>query len=156
MSSAAPVVRVGVAAVVVNEDGLVLVGVRKGSLGATKLATPGGHLDLGEPSFSHCASRELHEETGLTIAPGDFHFGAVTNDVFSETKHYVTVFVVARYKEEHGRPLLKEQDKCEEWVWMDWGVIKGQEGRLFLPMQNVIAMGWDPKRAIEAAEGKRA
>ena len=68
MSVAAAVVRVGCGCVVVNDafPGCVLLGERKGSHGAGKLALPGGHLELGE-SWEDCLLREVQEETNLSI-----------------------------------------------------------------------------------------
>lgn len=63
------VVRVGVGCFVtdpVNNPGRILMGTRKGSHGAGKLALPGGHLDMNE-SWEACAAREAQEETNLTI-----------------------------------------------------------------------------------------
>jgi 8-oxo-dGTP diphosphatase len=54
------------------------------------LQLPGGHLEHGE-SFAECAVREAREETGLEIS--GIEVVRVTNDVFDEGKHYVTIFV---------------------------------------------------------------
>ena len=72
------VVRVGVAAVVRHPvDRTLLVGVRRGSHGASKLAFPGGHLEMNE-SWEECARRECLEETGMDI--DSFRHVATTND----------------------------------------------------------------------------
>ena len=54
---------------------------------------PGGHLEFGE-SFENCATREILEETGLTVQ--NVRFLTATNDVMEdEGKHYVTIFMGA-------------------------------------------------------------
>lgn len=54
---------------------------------------PGGHLEFGE-SFENCATREILEETGLTVQ--NARFLTATNDVMEdEGKHYVTIFMGA-------------------------------------------------------------
>lgn len=107
--------RVGVG-VIVQKDGKVLLGPRKGSHGSSKWAPPGGHLEFGE-SVEECARRELLEETGLnaiscTLGPW------VENVMENGRKHYITVYVIVDQFE--GEPLLLEPDKCEVWQWVAW------------------------------------
>ncbi|WP_139795923.1 nucleotide triphosphate diphosphatase NUDT15, partial [Desulfocicer vacuolatum] len=59
-------------------------------------AFPGGHLEFNE-SVEMCATREVFEETGLSVK--NPRFATMTNDLFHESdKHYVTLFVVCEYK----------------------------------------------------------
>ena len=62
------VVRVGVGCLITspNYPRSILLGQRKGSHGVGKFAVPGGHLELSE-SWQQCATREVAEETNLTI-----------------------------------------------------------------------------------------
>ena len=111
-------VRVGVGLFIFNDQGQVLLGLRKGSHAAGDWAAPGGHLEMGE-SWEQCAAREAWEETGLKIDPASISFYAVTNDVFSKEKHYITLSLTTRWHEKIGAPKIMEPDKCAEWKWFD-------------------------------------
>ena len=106
--------KVGVGVMVERHDGLVLLGLRKGSHGAGEWSFPGGHLELGE-SPKDCARRELMEETGIYVKR--FEEKGWSNDVMAdEGLHYVTLFMKAAV------PIgtvakLNEPDKSSEWKW---------------------------------------
>lgn len=118
--------RIGVG-VIVERDGLFLLGKRKGSHGEGVWSFPGGHLE----SFESCAERELEEETGLRAER--FEFIASTNDIFvTEDKHYVTVFMRAIGVE--GNPENREKEKCEGWKWF---ALDEFPKELFLPITNL-------------------
>lgn len=57
--------RIGIGVILLNPDGLVLIGKREGSH-APYWSNPGGYLEPGEP-FETAAIREVKEETGLDI-----------------------------------------------------------------------------------------
>jgi len=115
-------VRVGVGCFVRKSrlsPNLVLVGVRKGSHGAGRLALPGGHLEMGE-SWEACATRELLEEANLAIE--HVKLVKVTNDVAIDgnpDKHYITLFMEANVAEDSPPLTNMEPHKCESWRWMD-------------------------------------
>jgi len=132
-----PKVKVGLSAFLTNEDGKVLVGVRKGSHGAGTLALPGGHLEYGE-TWDECAAREIMEETGLSVS--DFEFVGATNDRF-ESRHYTTIFMKCRMSDYTQQPQLLEPDKCEGWQWMHIDELRDQPN-LFLPLSNFFASGF--------------
>jgi 8-oxo-dGTP diphosphatase len=108
--------KVGIGVVIVNEEGKVLVGRRRGSH-AQYYSIPGGHLELGE-SFEEAAVKEVREETGLEIAePRVF---CVTNNLETfreEGKHYISVCLLVTSYE--GEPLNLEPEKCHGWSWVD-------------------------------------
>ena len=57
--------KVGIGVVIVNNDGKILIGKRRGSH-AQYYSIPGGHLELGE-TFEEAAIKEIKEETDLDI-----------------------------------------------------------------------------------------
>lgn len=134
-------VRVGVGVIVTCESHpqCILMGKRKGSHGAGRLALPGGHLELGE-EWHDCASRELLEETGLVFLsqPTLECVTNTTNMDNNPNKHYVTIFMkgsVANDKE----PMNLEPNKCEGWQWIPWDeVIRMDSSHLFEPMVSFI------------------
>ncbi len=108
---------VGLGVVIVNEDGNILVGKRKGSHAALKYSIPGGKLGLGE-TFEAGVVREIKEETNLDIF--DPKVIAVSNNLETfkeEKKHYVSVILLV--KKFSGELKLMEPAKCEEWIWVD-------------------------------------
>ncbi|KAI0015486.1 nudix domain-containing protein [Xylariomycetidae sp. FL0641] len=147
MASASLHPRVGVAALVCNEKGEVIMGKRAGSHGAGTWAFPGGHLEMGE-SFFECAERETLEETGLKVKATKVV--AVTNDVMSDTKHYITIFVRCERDDAKAQPEVLEPEKCEGWHWISWSDVRqwcekhedmtGEwaERKCFLPIRNLV------------------
>ncbi|KAK3495777.1 NUDIX hydrolase domain-like protein [Neurospora crassa] len=142
MASQQPVVRVGVAAIISDAEGKMLVGVRKGSHGSGTLQFPGGHLEVGE-DYLECAERETLEETGMKVKA--VKALAFTNDIFdAEKKHYITIFVACRRADEQKQPVVMEPEKCESWTWRSEAELREfmvtEEGkqRLFLPIVNLF------------------
>ena len=136
-------VQVGVSVIIYNyidDRPHILMGKRKGSHGAGTWAFPGGHVELFE-SAQDTAFRELEEETGLVpvdlVSAGSTRSqlkrGPYTEDVFEhEFKHYITLFFTCLLKQNAAEVVLKEPEKCEEWVWCN-----KLPSPLFLPVQNL-------------------
>jgi 8-oxo-dGTP diphosphatase len=139
---------IGVAVIVVRQDGRVLLGKRRQAHGAGTWQFPGGHLEFNE-AIAACARREVAEETGICIT--NLRQGPYTNDIFdSDGKHYVTLFVVADYVS--GIAQVKEPDKCESWQWLQWGRFPEP---CFLPICNLMRQGFQPQQALhDMAAGK--
>ncbi|KAL2258740.1 hypothetical protein VTK26DRAFT_7820 [Humicola hyalothermophila] len=141
MAAQTPTVRVGVAAIIRDSKGRMVMGVRKGSHGAGTWQFPGGHLDVGESYFA-CAERETLEETGLVVKAEKFV--AITNDICDATKHYITIFVLCRRVDEAQEPKVMEPHKCESWSWRTWADVRAVmaewqgAGKIFLPIVNLL------------------
>ncbi len=136
--SQAPVPKVGIGVCVVK-DRKVLLGKRKNSHGDGTWSFPGGHLEYGE-SWEECAAREVMEETGVSIT--NIQFATATNDIFEkESKHYITIFMIADYKS--GEVQNMEPEKCERWEWFEWNP-DTFPSPLFVPLQNLVKSGCVP------------
>ncbi|MCL2483819.1 MAG: NUDIX hydrolase [Firmicutes bacterium] len=107
--------RVGLGVYIFNDKNEILIGKRIGKHGFATYAPPGGHLEFGE-SIEECAARETLEETGITIK--NITVAGVTNDIYSEDKHYITIAVTALWA--GGEVQIMEPNKCEKWEWVKW------------------------------------
>ncbi len=114
---------------VLVKDGKILLGLRKSPHGNGTWSFPGGHLEMGEEP-KDAAIRELKEETGIVI--NELIFSGLTNDVFPDGKHYITIFFIAKTKDE---PQVAEPDKNVDWTWFDPGEFPTP---LFLPVENLM------------------
>lgn len=123
--------RVGIA-VFIFKDRKFLMGRRKGAHGEDTWSVPGGHLEFGE-MIEDGARREVEEETGLHIT--DVKVAGITNDIFEEErKHYVTIWVISRWK--NGEPQIKEPDKLLDLAWHDFSTLPHN---LFLPWKQLLS-----------------
>lgn len=129
--------------VLVEKDGKLLLGKRKGSHGAGEYAAPGGLLEHLE-SFQSCAVREVLEETGIEIGP--LLFLRVLNTKDYPPKHYVDLAFVAQWKA--GKPEVREPDKVESW---DWYPIDALPSPLFAMLPSAIAM-WIDARPLQLCQ----
>ena len=130
--------RVGIAIIVRNKKNEILLGYRKNiNLGYHTWGLPGGKLDFGE-ELKDCAVRELKEETNLTVNTNNLKLAGVTNAIFDEETHYITViYEVEKYitEKELANLTIVEPDKCEEWKFFKF---KDFPKNLFLPLKNFV------------------
>lgn len=123
--------RIGIACLV-QKEGKVLLGQRKGAHGVGTWAPSGGHLEFGE-TVEACATRELLEETGLEAL--SLRLGPWVENLMEDgQKHYITLFVFI--DDFRGEPALLEPDKCEGWEWFTWDNLPQP---LFPSITSVIA-----------------
>ncbi|KAF3017756.1 hypothetical protein E8E14_006761 [Neopestalotiopsis sp. 37M] len=148
-SETTPHPRVGVAAIIRNASGQLIVGKRLSSHGKGTWQFPGGHLEYGEEFFT-CAERETLEETGLRVKA--VRLAAVTNSVFVEDhKHYITLFVLCEMLDAEATPQILEPEKCESWEWVTWDTVcdwvdhqgdqsdtKWADKKCFLPIIHLV------------------
>lgn len=123
-------VRVG-AGVFVFNDGEFLMMQRQGAHGAGTWAPPGGKLEYGE-TFEEVAQREVREETGLKIA--NVALAGVTNDLFPDGGHYVTLWLTSHYA--GGEAKINEPEKCAD---MRWCTFNDLPSPLFMSFQNLLS-----------------
>jgi 8-oxo-dGTP diphosphatase len=138
--------RVGVACIV-ERDGKVLLGKRKGAHAVGYWGFPGGHLEFGE-SVEACAKRELLEETGLislSVRQGTW----VENLMEEGQKHYITLFAYMDHWS--GDPALLEPNKCEGWEWFSWDALPEP---LFSPIVSLLAK--ERCQTLQTSDGKIA
>jgi 8-oxo-dGTP diphosphatase len=135
--------KVGLGVYVFNGNKELLLLKRQGAHGKGSWCPPGGHLEFGE-SFSDCAKRESKEEMGIEV--DNCKFIGLTNDIFQEGKHYITIAVKAELKK--GITKIMEPDKCIDFGWFS---LENLPNPLFLPMQNLIETTFysDLKKELE-------
>ena len=126
---ARPVIGVGV---LVWRDKQLLLGKRITEKQDVSWQFPGGHLESDE-TVIQCASREVLEETGLTVK-AQRHLG-FTNTMFSVgEQQYITLFVSCDYAV--GKAQVLEPEKCEVWQWFDYQDLPSP---LFQPIEIFLA-----------------
>lgn len=122
---------VGIAILIRNNKNQILLGKRISKLGNHTWAPPGGKLEKGE-SIENSIIRETKEETGMHLI--DMKFNCITNDVFEDGNHFVTIYMDAT--EIYGFPTVMEPNKCVEWKYFDMDDLPEP---LFLCFKNYVS-----------------
>ncbi len=122
--------RIGIAVLIKNDQGHILLGRRRQSHGKATWAPPGGHLEFGETP-EEGAKREALEETGIVLHR--VRFLGITNDFFkTEQKHYLSLFMEGQTS---AAPQNLEPHKCEGWTWFS---LDNLPTPLFTSLENFI------------------
>ena len=111
-------VGVGTAFLLVNHNGQVLLGKRKGAHRAGYWSIPGGWVDREDESTSLSVIRELKEETGMEArnAPQLCWTSEDHEDIGTRT---ISLYHYCFPEDWSGEPQVMEPDKCEQWRWFD-------------------------------------
>lgn len=122
---------VGVAVLVKNSEGDVLLLKRKNKLGNGCWGPPGGHLEKNE-SIIACARRECIEEIAVEI--NEFSFLGVTNNIHkAQNKHYISIWMSAEIdKSSH---IVPEEREVGEYRWFKMDKLPSD---LFLPFEEYV------------------
>jgi ADP-ribose pyrophosphatase YjhB (NUDIX family) len=105
--------RVGVGALIIDDEGRVLLVHRRRMPEADHWGLPGGKVDFGETIAATCA-REILEELGVVIAVGDLACVVDQIDLAGGT-HWVAPVFHARIVE--GEPANQEPEAISEIGW---------------------------------------
>ena len=112
MTDRRPTVGVGV---IVQRNGLLLVGLRRSGVQPGTWGLPGGHIAFGE-TWEACARREVREETGLELSPPR-HVGTTESFAPDGSGHEITIFLEAHARGELRNPAPEETVR---WEWHRW------------------------------------
>jgi len=108
--------------VLLERDGKVLMLRRAGTGFFDGLySLPGGHVEPGE-SLRQTATRELMEETGLSIQPGALAYLGVVHRL-SDTNRIDFFLQASSWS---GEPTICEPDKCDALSWIDTAALPGE------------------------------
>lgn len=99
---------VGVGAILLSEQGLLLGRHRRGTL-----ELPGGTVEAGE-SFEAAVAREVGEETGLIARPGDVR---LLGTLVDQVEGVLRVTVGALVHAWRGQPATQPDESVGDWAW---------------------------------------
>lgn len=110
-------VRTGVAVVILNQHGQILLGKRINCTNAGVFALPGGRMEYGE-SPEQTVVREVLEETGLRVTVTNVRPMGWTNDYLpADMEHWITLIYVVTVFD--GVVQNMEPHKNEGWGWYE-------------------------------------
>lgn len=113
-----PTIRVGIGAVIVNDEGKIFLAKRGKDVRehAGMWETPGGEVEFGE-TMGEALKREIMEELGVEIEVGEMLDVVELIDTESGSHTVSSAFVC---KIISGTPNIMEPHKCEEIGWFTW------------------------------------
>lgn len=111
-------VGVGTALFILNEAGMILLGLRAGAHRANTWCCPGGWIDRPDETTDLSAVREALEEAGLTVDGNcTIHLCWTSEDHPELGVRTITLYHVALPGSWSGTPTRMEPHKCSEWRW---------------------------------------
>lgn len=110
------VIGVGTGAVILNEQGEVLMSLRgpKAKSERGKWELPGGTVEFGE-TMAEALKREVEEELGIEIVVGEF-LNLTDQVLVEEEQHWISATYICRIMK--GQPTIIEPEKCQELRWV--------------------------------------
>jgi len=104
---------IGVGAILKKDNKVLLVRRSPNIYGGGLYSFPGGHVD-GDEAVRHALARELNEELGITINPGEAEFVHVSHRKADGREYVHFLFVVHAWQ---GDIFNKEPDRHDEVAW---------------------------------------
>lgn len=120
--------KIFVSSVIIKDD-MMLLGKRKNSCGEGTWFMPCAPLEFAD-NPEDCAVREALKQTRLIVE--NPRFWAYTNDIFDQSQHYITLYVIMDYFGAFKD--ISDNDKFENWSWFYWDSLPQP---LFFPLDNL-------------------
>lgn len=108
-----PVHFVGVNAIIMQDNRVLLLRRSGGGYGSGSYCLPGGHVD-GNEAIVQALAREVCEEVGITVNPQDLEFAHVSHSRGSGREYVSFYFIVRSWQ---GELCNKEPDRHDEMAW---------------------------------------
>lgn len=127
----------GIGIFLVNyETNKLLIGKRKDN---SLFALPGGWLERWE-EFEECGSRELKEETDLSIPASDLKHLRTYNCLDPKNNyHNVAIYLWTKINNMQAQKIKNmEPEKCENWMWVELKFMKENMEKFFFPNKMFI------------------
>ena len=117
---------------------------------ASAYVFPGGAAEPGEDDLRVTGARELAEECGVVLAPGDLHYFAHWVTPSIEKRRFSAHFYAARLPDGQTPAFDNQETVDEVWVTPEAGLARAAELRLpppqirtLLDLAPATAAGWD-------------
>lgn len=127
----------GIAVLIWNENGKLLLMKRKGAHAEGRWAVPGGWIEVDD-DFNTAAKREVREEVGININ--------ITR-LFTATTEYhpeigirsITIYMNTTVSSDCN-PKIMEPNKCSELRWFSWDeILSMNESEMFPGLYSVVS-----------------